>query len=26
MIGVRHFVSCVIFPSNEYNDGHPCLW
>jgi hypothetical protein len=21
-----HFVGCVIFPSNEYNDGHPCLW
>ena len=25
-IGARRFVSCVIFPSNEYNDGHPCLW
>jgi hypothetical protein len=20
------FVGCVVFPSNEYNDGHPCLW
>jgi hypothetical protein len=26
MIGARRFVGCVIFPSNEYNDGHPCLW
>jgi hypothetical protein len=24
MIGARHFVGCV-FPSNEYNNGHPCL-
>jgi len=23
---VARFVGCVIFPSNEYNDGHPCLW
>jgi hypothetical protein len=26
MIGVRHFVGCVIFPSNKYNNGHLCLW
>jgi hypothetical protein len=26
MIGTWRFVGCVIFPSNEYNDGHPCLW
>jgi hypothetical protein len=25
-IGARHFVGCVVFPSNEYNNGHPCLW
>jgi hypothetical protein len=25
-IGVWRFVDCVIFPSNEYNEGHPCLW
>jgi hypothetical protein len=24
-IGVWHFVECVVFPSNEYNEGHPCL-
>jgi hypothetical protein len=22
---VWHFVGCVVFPSNEYNNGHPCL-
>jgi hypothetical protein len=26
MIGAWRFVGCVIFPSNKYNDGHPCLW
>jgi hypothetical protein len=25
-IGVWRFVDCVIFPSNEYKEGHPCLW
>jgi hypothetical protein len=25
MIRAWHFVGCVIFPSNEYNNGHPCL-
>ena len=25
-IGVWRFVGCVVFPSNEYNNGHPCLW
>jgi hypothetical protein len=24
-IGAWRFVSCVVFPSNEYNNGHPCL-
>jgi hypothetical protein len=24
-IGAWRFVGCVIFPSNEYNNGHPCL-
>jgi hypothetical protein len=24
-IGAWHFVDCVIFPSNEYNEGHPYL-
>jgi hypothetical protein len=23
---VRGTLSAVIFPSNEYNNGHPCLW
>jgi hypothetical protein len=22
MIGARRFFGCVVFPSNEYNDGH----
>jgi hypothetical protein len=26
MIGAWRFVGCVIFPSNKYNNGHPCLW
>jgi hypothetical protein len=25
-IGTWRFVGCVIFPSNKYNNGHPCLW
>jgi hypothetical protein len=25
-IGAWHFVGCVVFPSHEYNNGHPCLW
>jgi hypothetical protein len=25
-IGAWRFVGCVVFPSNEYNNGHPCLW
>jgi hypothetical protein len=25
-VGVWHFIGCVIFPSNKYNNGHPCLW
>jgi hypothetical protein len=25
MIGARRFFGCVVFPSNEYNDGHQCL-
>jgi hypothetical protein len=25
MIGAWHFVDCVVFPSNQYNKGHPCL-
>ena len=25
MIGARRFFGCVVFPSNEYNDGHPYL-
>jgi hypothetical protein len=24
-IGARRFVSCVVFPSNEFNNGHPYL-
>jgi hypothetical protein len=24
-IGAWRFVGCVIFPLNEYNNGHPCL-
>jgi hypothetical protein len=26
MIGARRFFGCVVFPSNEYNNGHQCLW
>jgi hypothetical protein len=25
MIGAQCFFGCVVFPSNEYNDGHPYL-
>jgi hypothetical protein len=24
-IGAWCFVGCVVFPSKEYNNGHPCL-
>jgi hypothetical protein len=24
-MGTWRFVGCVLFPSNEYNNGHPCL-
>jgi hypothetical protein len=25
MIGAQRFFGCVVFPSNDYNDGHRCL-